>query len=135
IDLRERCGRPRRLAEGPCVRVGQDAREVATLAEDRRKRRPDDDLVDLVHDRDQPLPEHVERYRIEGRRHVSSLVLPRRLLPPGNEPSRRYQLSEFSSTVDSLLDGEVKDRQCGQPPTPNAAAHWTESRWRSCGTV
>ena len=48
--------------------VGEDAREVAALAQDRRERGADDDPVDLVHDRDQPLPDHVERERVERRR-------------------------------------------------------------------
>jgi hypothetical protein len=65
IDLRERRRAPARLTEGASVGVGEDAREVASFAQDRREGRPDDDLVDLVHDGDQALPEQVERDRVE----------------------------------------------------------------------
>jgi hypothetical protein len=45
-----------RLAQGGAARIEQDAGEVAALADDRREGRLHRRGIDLVHDRDEPLP-------------------------------------------------------------------------------
>src|SRR5262249_21376309 len=49
----------------------EDTREVVGLVGERGERRPHDGLGRLVHDRDQPRPQHLERDRVEPGAHGS----------------------------------------------------------------
>src|SRR5688572_26522509 len=75
------------LRQRVAARVGQDAGEVVGLVGQRRERRPDDGLGGLVHDRDDPRPEHFERDRVElGGHGTVTTMLPlaaTRPTPPG----------------------------------------------------